>query len=428
MVPVNSRTSALPANAYAVSELNRRQNMALATVLRSVVLLQCVGELQKMLSHAHASTANTPALHIGKSTALAKVVSKAVPNQSIPESVQTNNSTRRAVTSIITETDTNSSLNKLSAMPSPEKKAAFAGLVATARHAVDLETELTRIRDKPTALDVLKLFTPETMHRLVFGKNGLPQHTRAISLGARYESFEASDPSFQSRVTSIMTTAATTIASILFTQDAPALLLAMQKQRQFKDFVLPDVDESAAGYAAFTENKAVIAITEAVIQLSKKHDCKTELLSLLSDYPKAWITRMCHEKQSAATEPSAGNKKAMEPKVGVRAVEKARVHSMQFGKGAKSHALPETQPTRLAGAKEVYLQEWFGDEKNIERVDQAEGGVAGTRQLNRNRSYEAYQRQMIAEGKPYYTRGHFYDRDEQKAFKDKKCQAGLCPL
>ena len=46
----------------------------------------------------------------------------------------------------------------------------------------------------------------------------------------------------------MMVTIAKKIAETLFKHDPATLLHAMTKQQSFKDFVLPDVDDSEAGY------------------------------------------------------------------------------------------------------------------------------------------------------------------------------------
>ena len=67
-------------------------------------------------------------------------------------------------------------------------------------------------------------------------------------MGPGYAKFESATQSFQSKVTTVMVTIAKKIAETLFKHDPATLLHAMTKQQSFKDFVLPDVDDSEAGY------------------------------------------------------------------------------------------------------------------------------------------------------------------------------------
>ena len=80
-----------------------------------------------------------------------------------------------------------------------------------------------------------------------------------------------------------MVTIAKKIAETLFKHDPATLLHAMTKQQSFKDFVLPDVDESEAGYRDFTQNKAVRAVKEAVGKTTTVNNARRTLLSLLAD-------------------------------------------------------------------------------------------------------------------------------------------------
>jgi len=177
-------------------------------------------------------------------------------------------------------------------LPQSRKDAALQGLVNVATEGISVATELERIRDTASALDVIKLFTPEASQRLIFGSKGAPAQMRSASFGPAYESFEDMGKGMQSRLTTAMSTVAIKIAETLFLQDAPALLHAMVKQPHFRDFALPQslIDDSN-GYAEFARNKAVLAVVSAVSKMTPYDPERTQLLSLLSDYPRTWMWR-----------------------------------------------------------------------------------------------------------------------------------------
>ena len=87
-----------------------------------------------------------------------------------------------------------------------------------------------RIKDAPTALDLIKLFTPESTQRAIFGSKGAPSKMRSASFAPSCDRFEEAQQSTQSRVTTAMTAIATKIAETLFAQDPSALLQAMSEQ------------------------------------------------------------------------------------------------------------------------------------------------------------------------------------------------------
>ena len=108
-------------------------------------------------------------------------------------------------------------------------------------------------------------------------------------------------------------------------------------------------------------------------------------------------------------------------------VAESKLHAMQHGRGAAADPLAWKRPGRGHRAKEEFMTGWFGDDKNITKVEQGTGGVAGTRVLNRHRGYQSYVRSATAAGKPFYSEVHFYNSKEQQNFTDQGYEAGLCP-
>ena len=152
-------------------------------------------------------------------------------------------------------------LGGLNQASQPRRDAALRTLIELANTGMSAAAELERIKDAPTALDLITLFTPEAMQHKIFGSKGAPATMRSASFAPASASFQDVQHATQSRVTTAMTAIATKVAETLFTQDAPALLRAMSEQRHFRDFVLPQsADDDESGYAEFARNKAVLAI------------------------------------------------------------------------------------------------------------------------------------------------------------------------
>ena len=59
-----------------------------------------------------------------------------------------------------------------------------------------------------------------------------------------------------------------------------------------RECVLPDLSDDG-GYAEFARNKAVLAIARRINQLTLYDPTRTQLLSLLGEYPRTWIHRLC---------------------------------------------------------------------------------------------------------------------------------------
>ena len=343
--PASAGDTLLPADQYTqyggASQLDRRQEGLVDQTRTAIGKLAAVQDLREFVRLRAATQAMAPS----QPTAADAMLSTAA--------LATQNTTgarHSARAAEITKSDVSAVMedgpSAFHSLPQPRKDAALQGLVNVATEGISVATELERIRDGASALDVIKLFTPEASQRLIFGSKGAPAQMRSASFGPAYESFEDMGKGMQSRLTTAMSTVAIKISETLFLQDAPALLHAMVKQPHFRDFALPQslIDDSN-GYAEFARNKAVLAVVSAVSKMTPYDPERTQLLSLLSDYPRTWIDRLCkidrlcEQKDRSESEPELNGAspqaqqqhQASIPATVVSrwAMAKARVHDMQ---------------------------------------------------------------------------------------------------
>ena len=425
-----------PSAAYAAAgaePLTRRQQLGVGRTREAIGNLPAVKELALHLGAEVArSPAAAPATNASRGIPRALLLSAAAVAQQPAASGarRSNRGVETTVGDVEGILDGGGDLGGLNQASQPRRDAALRTLIELANTGMSAAAELERIKDAPTALDLITLFTPEAMQHKIFGSKGAPATMRSASFAPASASFQDVQHATQSRVTTAMTAIATKVAETLFTQDAPALLRAMSEQRHFRDFVLPQsAADDESGYAEFARNKAVLAIgnqLNGLYGLSRYSDTRTQLLGLLASYPRPWINRMCEElKEASKSQPSAclicsGGADTCEcpapaqqatpppacahsirPAVSKEGIAKARVLAMQHGAGTRAPATEIRRPGRRHGAQEEFLVAWFADEQNIERVDQGDGGVRGTRVLSRNRGFDAYERAAKADGKPY---------------------------
>ena len=141
-------------------------------------------------------------------------------------------------------------------------------------------------------------------------------------------------------------------------------------QRQFRECVLPELSDDG-GYAEFAANKAVLAIAGRINRLTLYDPTRTQLLSLLKDYPRTWIHRLCQAQPApcliCARDNGTcdcetnlpGTPVTVASGVSKGSLSRARVHAMQYGAGAQPAATAIKRPGRRDGDTEAFLVAWF---------------------------------------------------------------------
>jgi hypothetical protein len=230
------------------------------------------------------------------------------------------------------------------------QKQVHAKLMEGQTELVKLKDTLRQIQDEQSAIGVLKQFDSVFVNRSYVSRVvNSKEAKQAGSIAPRAAGFEDLGDRSQHEISTVLAAISVRIAQILLPQDSKegnALLLqAMVENDLFQRHVLPNHDEES--YEAWRLHPAVVRIKKEVESLgSSNYDMKVKLLSLLSSYPKKWVSELI---------PSVGESSMKDAKLAA-ALKDSNVKFVVTGDA--------TTRNRRFGPKEDFLMEWFGRDKN----------------------------------------------------------------
>ena len=199
------------------------------------------------------------------------------------------------------------------------------------------------------------------------------------------------------------------------------LLEKMISSKNFSKCVLPNnLKNNEKGLAQFQSHPVVVRIKEDVERLGNGNvRKKVELLSLLADYPKAWVEK---------TILNAG-------RVVIKHSEKAGILS----KAGFSPTIDEefkASTNRRVGPKEAFLVKWLKSDANIvyspeSNRDPNTGKLKKEkvkyRKLCRNRGFKRHKKDALKAGCKPHSRSHFHLRSNLEKAKEMKADMSMCP-
>ena len=328
--------------------------------------------------------------------------------------------TTRTTVAISNLCESNTSFQDLNNMHPNQKRAVFRQLLEFYENGKKQEDSNT----EKTALQLISFLHVEgkpysaqsTVNKLMATSQSKPTSTHLFPTSVGLNALGRSNTAF---LMSLMVDMTKRMAEILLSEDdAPLLLTKMIQTPRFIRHIMPAANLKKDGFEEFVRNEVVIKMKEAVEKGNQ--DTKEQLISLLVEaYPQAWIHKFFG--------------------VGRTTLARAKERAIAHVAGAP---LPEfarrtiTRPGRRAGFKETFLMGWIRRKENTEsspciRRNHKNGMLikktTNTRVRNRSRGYEKYVKDAKEEGEPFYSRPHFYERNDELQLTDTKADGGLCP-